>query len=358
MQKKIHTNCIGWLSATMLVLFLFSTCNIIRDRLNNLHQVNLVANNGNYAADRIDPNFTNAWGFDFSPFGPAFISSNGTGTSVVYGTAGDERRSPILIPGAGEIPAQGAPAGVVFNTTNDFQLSSNFAPARFIYGGSDGVVTAWNADDAAIVVFDNSATASYTGVAIAQNGGANYLYLANFKEARIEVYDAVFNAVSMSFTDPAMPAGYAPYNIRSIDGKLYVTYAKGTNGVVETGTGKGYVNIYNTDGSLSKRFASAGKLNAPWGLAKVSPQFWNFMANQPTTILVGNYGDGKLNAYSQAGASLGPVLMQSGPVSIPGLRNIAFAPDSAVAERGKLFFTAGPNGGQDALYGYIQDIEP
>ncbi|MFT3912276.1 MAG: TIGR03118 family protein [Ferruginibacter sp.] len=292
-------------------------------------------------------------------FGPAFISSNGTGTSVVYGTAGDERRSPILIPGAGEIPAQGAPTGVVFNGTNDFQQSNNFAPARFIYAGSDGVISSWNADDAAIVVHDNSATASYTGIAIAQDAGANFLYLANFKEGRIEVYDAVFNETNKPFIDPGIPAAYAPYNIRNIDGKLYVTYAKkDANGNVEPGTGKGYVDVYNTDGSFSRRFASGGKLNAPWGIVKTNPQFWNFSGSQPNSILVGNYGDGRINAYSQAGNLYGAVLMHSGPITIPGLRNISFAPDSAVAEHGKLFFTAGPNGGQDGLYGYIHDVQP
>jgi len=154
-----------------------------------------------------------------------------------------------------------------------------------------------------------------------------------------------------------LPAGYAPYNIRSIDDKLYVTYAKGTNGNLETGAGKGYVDVFNTDGSLSKRFASGGKLNAPWGLAKATADF-NFISNQPESIVVGNYGDGKLNAYSLAGSALGSLVTQSGPISIPGLRTIAFAPDSAVAEHGKLFFTAGPNAGQDALYGYLQNVQP
>src|SRR6476660_6417310 len=110
MQKKTHSNFGRWLFTSALALFLFTTCNIMRDRLNNLTQFNLVANNGNYAASSIDPNFINTWGFDFSPFGPAFISCNGTGTCVAYGPDGAERRLPILIPGAGETPAQGAPA--------------------------------------------------------------------------------------------------------------------------------------------------------------------------------------------------------------------------------------------------------
>ncbi|MEO6669970.1 MAG: TIGR03118 family protein [Ferruginibacter sp.] len=357
MQNYIHKKFGKWFFTGFIALLFFSACNIIRDRLNNLQQVNLVANNGSYTAGRVDPNFVNAWGFDFSPFGPAFISSNGTGTSVVYGTDGEERRSAISIPGPGEIPSTGHPSAVVFNYSNFFFLA-DFNPARFIYAGSDGVISAWNAGDIAQRIIDNSATASYTGIAIAEDAGASFLYTCNFKEHRIQVYDGSFNEVSMAFTDPTMPPSYSPYNIRSIDGKLYVTYAKETNGNVETGAGKGYVNIFNTDGTLSRRFASAGKLNAPWGITMATPQFWNFTSAQPNSILVGNYGDGRINSYSQSGTSLGPVLMQSGPIAIPGLRTISFAPDSAIAEKGKLFFSAGPNGGQDGLFGYIHEVQP
>lgn len=313
MQKNIHKKVIQRFWPALLFLLFFSACNIVRDRLSNLEEVNLVANNGNYTAARVDPNFINAWGFDFSPFGPAFISSNGTGTSVAYGTDGAERRSPITIPGAGEIPATGHPSAVVFNNTNFFFLS-DFNPVRFIYAGSDGVISAWDAGDAAELIKDNSANASYTGIAIADDAGASFLYACNFKEHKIQVYDGSFNEVSKPFTDPAMPSSYSPYNIRSIDGRLYVTYAKETNGNVETGGGKGYVDIYNTDGTLSRRFASAGRLNAPWGIVKADPQFWNFNSGTPPSILVGNYGDGHINSYSQGGASLGPVLMHSGPI--------------------------------------------
>lgn len=358
MQRNIHKTMKQWAMPVSFLLLFITACNIIRDHFSNLQQVNLVASNGNYAAGRVDANFINAWGFDFSPFGPAFISSNGTGTSVVYGTAGDERRSPITIPGTGELPAQGHPSAVVFNGTNTFFLS-DFNPARFIYAGTDGVLSAWNAGDVAEVIKDNAATASYTGIAIANDAGTDLLYVANFKERKVQVYDGAFTEVSRPFADAAIPAAYAPYNIRNIDGKLYVTYAKAdANGNVETGNGKGYVNVFNPDGTLSKRFASGGRLNAPWGITKASPEFWSFVGNQPNSILIGNYGDGRINSYSQGGSFLGQAQSQSGAISIPGLRTISFAPDSVIAERGKLFFTAGPAGGQDGLYGYIHNVEP
>ncbi len=357
-MQNIHKKTKGFVFTATFLFLLMMGCNPIRDRLDNLQQVNLVANNGSYTGARVDPNFLGAWGFDFSPFAPAFISSHGTGTSVVYGTIGDERRTPITIPGIGELPAMGQPSGVVFNGTNNFFLS-NFAPARFIYAGTDGLITAWNEADDAEIVLDNSATASYTGIAIAQDAGVDLLYVTNFKESKVQVFDAAFNEVSSTFTDPGIPSAYAPYNIRNIDGKLYVTYAKkDASGNVETGNGKGYVDIYNTDGSLSRRFASANKLNAPWGVVKVSPQFWSLSASQPNSILIGNYGDGRLNAYSAGGSFLGTAATQTGVLAIAGLRALSFAPDSAVADRGKLFFTAAANGGQDGLFGYIQNVEP
>jgi uncharacterized protein (TIGR03118 family) len=357
-MHNINKNLKRWVFLSLLVTLVVTACNTVQDRLDNFQQVNLVANNGSYVAGRIDPNFSGAWGFDFSPFGPAFISSHGNGTSVVYGTAGDERRDPVIIPGPGEIPAIGQPSGVVFNGTNTFFLA-DFAPARFIYAGTDGIISAWNVDNNAEVVADNSATASYTGIAIGQDAGIDLLYVANFKEARIQVYDGAFSEVSRPFTDPNIPSGYSPYNIRNIDGKLYVTYAKmAANGSAETGAGKGYVDIYNTDGSLSKRFVSGGKLNAPWGIVKVTPEFSTSTTATVNSILVGNYGDGRLNAYSQAGNFQGAISTPSAAISIQGLRNISFAPDSVVAEHGKLFFTAAPNGGQDALFGYVNEVQP
>lgn len=357
MYTKLHTKSHRWLTGMIVLVLFFSACQIIRDNIDNLVQVNLVANNGDYSATRVDANFTDPWGFDFSPFGPAFISSNATGTSPVIGTIGDERRSPIAIPGPGEIPGTGKPTGVVFNNTDNFQLNTNFSPARFIYAGSDGIISGWNEGDAASVIIDHSANASYTGLAIAQNAGANFLYVANFKENKVEVYDGTFTNVASGFTDASIPAGYAPYNIKNIEGLLYVTYARGTNGVVEPGAGRGYINVFSPDGSLNRRFASGGRLNAPWGITKASPSFGNNSTTQ-LTILVGNYGDGRINSYSQFGTLQGTLQNSSGNVSIPGLRAIGFAPDSVLADNGKLFFTAGPANRQDGLFGYLQSSQP
>jgi uncharacterized protein (TIGR03118 family) len=340
------------LSACLLLIF--SSCIKIRERLDNFEQVNLVANTASYGAARVDPAFINGWGLDFSPFGPAFIANPGSHTCVAYGTDGAERRAPISIPGSSELG--GAPSGVVFNGSDFFQLQ-NFAPARFIFAGLDGVISAWNEGDVAETVKNNAPTAVYTGLAIAQDAGAYFLYVANFSEGRIQVYDGAFNEVVRSFADPSLPAGYSPYNIQQIDGRLYVMYAKAAPAGVEAGAGKGYVNIFNADGSLYRRFISGGRLNAPWGIAKASPTFWNFSINEPSAILVGNFGDGRINAYSQNGNFLATLRTETGPIEIEGLWGISFAPDSVVAEHGKLFFAAGPNGEQDGLFGYIHNVD-
>ena len=348
-----------YLLASTLIATAFASCHPNNNppaTLDNYEQTNLVGSNAGYNAVRTDPNFTGAWGFDFSPFGPAFISSNNTGTSVVFGTAGDLRRDPISIPGVGELPETGQPAGVIFNQTNFFRLPTNASPARFLYAGTDGIITGWNADDDAVIVVDQSATAGFTGLTIAQNGGLDYLYVANFKEGIIQVFDGTFGPVAMTFNDPSLPAGYAPYNITQIDGQLYVTYARrSAAGEVVPGAGAGYVNVFGTDGTFARRFASAGNLNAPWGVVRANAVFWGSNTGSPNALLIGNYGDGRINSYSSGGTFEGAILSDGNPVSIAGLREIRFAPDSAVAEQGKLFFTASGSG-TDGLFGYLLNV--
>jgi uncharacterized protein (TIGR03118 family) len=160
----------------------------------------------------------------------------------------------------------------------------------------------------------------------------------------------------MPFVDPNLktgPGSYGPFNIQNIGGQLYVAYAKikaPDNMDDEAGPGNGYVDIFNTDGSFVKRFISNGALNSPWGLAQV-PANSGFPAN---TILVGNFGDGWINAYDPTGAYLGPVKSNGQPLAIGGLWAISFASASIpTADPAKLFFTAGPGGESHGIFGYI-----
>lgn len=329
-----------------------------RDR-KNYTQVNLVANNDEYRAARIDSKFINGWGISFSPGGVAWVSAANTGLSEVWDSLGKEVRPAVTIPSPGDAGMGGHPSGQVFNGTTDFKLP-NGNPARFIFAGLDGVITGWNGGDAAVVAVDDSKSgAVYTGIALAaDNTGANFLYAANFSARKIDVYDKDWKEVDKPFWDPDIPAGYSPFNIQNIGGKLYVLYAKvGPDGEEEKGLGLGYVDIYNPNGSLVRRFTSKGPLNAPWGVAAAPPGFWDGGMNDlENVILVGNFGNGQINAFDEWGKHLGTLKSSGKTLVIEGLWGISFAPVSATAVNpGWLFFAAGPDDETHGLFGYIKN---
>lgn len=332
----------------------------------NFMQVNLVANNATYGASHVDPLLQNAWGLAFSPNGFAWISANGANVSDIYTGEGAMVRPAVMIPSPSG-PTGGTPSGVVFNgSSTDFLLpAANNQPARFIFVGEDGIISAWNgaAGNNAVVVKDNSATSEYKGLALAMNNGVNYLYATNFRTARIDVFDKNFNQVPMAFTDPQIPAGFAPFNVSNIDNMLYVTYAKvGPTGDDVAGMGNGYVDIYTSGGSLVKRFVSSGQLNSPWGIAKAPATFFGDDTDgDQSIILIGNFGNGHINAYHSNGKFMGELAQHPSPrqprvpIVIDGLWAISFAPATATSiDPNRLYFTAGPNDEQDGLFGYIK----
>lgn len=312
--------------------------------VDNFTTINLVANNNEYGAPNIDPPLLNAWGLAISDEGDIWVSANGTDIAKIYDGNGQQLEPAVTIPG-------GAPTGVIYNATNTFIIPSTGEKSEFIYVGESGMVTAWSSGSSAIVVADRSQfDAVYKGVEQARSGNQDYLYATNFKEAKIDVFDGSFNYMSnFSFTDPTLPSGYAPFNIKRIDGQLYVTYAKQLgpdNEDDDAGPGHGYVDIYNPDGSFVKRFASEGVLNSPWGIAK--------MTTRPG-ILIGNFGDGKINMFNASGTFVNPLMHNGAPIVIDGLWSIVFPGNFLPAsQRNRLYFTAGPDGEEDGLFGYIQ----
>ncbi|MEO5783615.1 MAG: TIGR03118 family protein, partial [Ginsengibacter sp.] len=240
----------------------------------------------------------------------------------------------------------------------------NSQPARFLFVGVDGILSGWNgaAGNNAILIKNNVATSAYTGLTLASNGGANFLYAANFRARRIDVFDKNFNSVSMSFTDPGLPAGYSPFNIQVVNNVLFVMYAKvGANGRSEAGLGKGYVDIYNTNGAFVKRFVSNEQLDAPWGIAKAPATFFEDAEDHKkgdddvqNAILIGNFGNGHINAYTSDGKFIGELAGNKLPIVIDELWAISFAPASAtLIDPNRLYFTAGPDEEADGLFGYI-----
>lgn len=339
------------------LFFSFQSCNkdkeSVSDNLKNLSEVRLVGNTSAGSPGRVDPNLVNGWGIAISSLGTIWVSAEGTGVTTVYDKNGMDLLPAISIP-SHTASTGGHPTGQVFYSGTGFHLP-NGNPAKFIFAGTDGVISGWNTGSAAVKMIDDAPDAAYLGIALATDGGTEYLYVSNFAENSIDVYDANWNEVAKPFTDPALPAGYAPFNIQNIDGKLYVMYAKvGAGGEEEKGPGLGIVDIYNPNGSLVSRFVSGGQLNAPWGIAKAPAGFWK-NSSMPTSILIGNFGDGRINVYSETGAFIGSLESNGSPIQIDGLWGITFAPSSAAnLDANLLYFAAGPNDEVDGLFGYIK----
>ena len=361
MQKNIRRKrswflVTGWLFLIAIILIV-PGCrkNPPIPLIKDFQQVNLVANNDEYGAKRIDPAFINGWGIAFSGGGTAWVSSEGTALSEVWDKDGNQLIPAVTIPSPGDGATGGHPSGQVFNGTADFNLP-NGKPARFIFAGLDGVISGWNGGPAAVTAIDDSPSgAVYSGIALASVEGNNFLYVANFSAGKIDVYDKNWAEVDMPFKDPHIPAKYSPFNIQNVGGKLYVMYAKvGADGDEVKGAGLGFVDVYRTNGTLEKRFASNGALNAPWGVAAAPQDFWGPDFDAIDAILVGNFGDGRINVYDQSGKFIGPLRSKQKPLEIEGLWGISFAPVTATTVNpGWLYFAAGPDDETHGLFGYI-----
>ena len=307
-------------------------------------QVNLVADTTGYGGARIDPNLKNAWGIAIGPTGSFWLSANHSALSTIYDRSGAQELAPVALnPG-------GAPTGVVYNNT------VSFMGAKFIYAGEDGIISAWSAGSATAIVANRSAfNTVYKGITIASDGGYNFIYATDFHNGHVDVYDQSFTYItSKPFADPSIPAGFAPFNIQNIGGKLYVTYAMQKapdNMDDQKGAGNGYVNIFNADGTLWKRFASQGTLNSPWGIAQSSASF----GQSATDILVGNFGDGRINVYDANGTYKSQLSNGGSTISIDGLWALQFPQNGIPAgDQNQLFFTAGPGEENHGLFGYIK----
>jgi uncharacterized protein (TIGR03118 family) len=317
---------------------------------NNYSQVNLVTDvgGGPYSSTLVDANLVNPWGIAVNPTGVIWVADNHTGVSTVYDKSGNTVIPPVTIASPGHSTG-GAPTGIVYNGTTDFAIGGT--PAKFIFDTEDGTIAAWASGAIAAVVADRSASeAVYKGLALAKDGADNFLYAANFHAGTIDVFDKDFHMVTTKpFVDPNMPAGFAPFNIRSIGDNLYVTYAKQDANREDDvkGDGNGYVDIFKPDGSFVKRFASQGALNSPWGIVAATAGFWEV----DNTILIGNFGDGKISVYDQDGKFLGQLKKGDNPIVIDGLW--ALENNIATTNTNQLYFTAGPTDETHGVFGYI-----
>jgi uncharacterized protein (TIGR03118 family) len=299
-------------------------------------------------ADVTDTNLVNPWGIATSAASPFWISDNHSGVSTLYTSTGAVQALVVTIPppAGGQGPA--APTGIIFNSSSASFLVATNKPARFIFATEDGTITGWNSGTNAVLMVDNSASnAVYKGLAVAISAGSSFLYASDFHNGKVDVFDSSFKPVNLTnaFTDSTIPVGFAPFGIQNIGGNIYVSYAMQNADKHDdtAGPGNGYVNIFDPTGHMIKRFASQGPLNSPWGMAMAPVGFGQFSG----ALLVGNFGDGTINAFDPStGAPLGHLNDTNGAaISINGLWGLKFGNGGQGGDPFKLYFAAGIPGG-------------
>ncbi len=355
----------------------------------------------------VDPNLKNPWGLTRSSGSPWWIGNNNSGTSSLFSGAGSPRNifteaggvagNFVVVPPPGFAPAgtQSTPTGVVFNgSPTDFLLDKGTPagkPAVFIFATEDGTISGWNPaanisaggnppSTNAVLEVDNSDKGSangavYKGMTSGEIDGHRFLYVTNFRKARVEVYDTNFKPVRLGDDafDPdgdggddrgreRIPRGFAPFNIQNIGGTLFVTYAKQDAARHDdvAGDGLGFVEIFTTSGKHIGHLQHGSWLNSPWGVVWTTRDFGEFS----NAILVGNFGSGRIAAFNGFTYKfLGFVKNPDDTIlTIDGLWSLTFGNDSDPAKGGAgpantLFFTAGINGEQDGLFGTITPVD-
>ena len=308
------------------------------------------------AAPTTDPKLLNGWGLALNPTAGVFwVSENHSGQASVYGPTGGASKLDVKIPGPADQDGgfTSSPTGQVFNGT-----ATDFMGDKFIVDSEDGTILGWQTpNDPFVLRVDNSADSGYKGLALIENGAKAELVATNFHKGTVDVFDDKYKAVNNpGFVDagsPALPSGFAPFNAAAISDSVYITYAlqKPDKGDDMAGPGNGYVSVFKTDGTFVKRLISAGELNSPWGM-EVAPASWGAVAGD---LLVGNFGDGAIHAYDLSTGKLASTLAtSSGPLTISGLWALAVGPNTSAGNYSStIFFTAGPNGEDDGLYGTI-----
>src|SRR6202162_2102566 len=302
-------------------------------------QTNLVSNTAG-VANTTDTQLLNPWGISILPGQDFWIANNSGGTSTLYDAQGNKDAALVVtIPVATHNPngncSPGGPTGNVSNGNGTY-----FGGGQFIFDTEDGILANWTgASNTAALSFDNSASgAVYKGLALANT----FLLAANFNSGKVDVFDRNFNLTSLSgsFSDPHLPAGFAPHGIHVIGNQIYVAYAMqdAAKHDANPGAGLGQVDIFDMNGNCVKPFASGGMLNAPWGLVATPAAFGTF----PKAILVGNFGDGTINAFDTTGKFLGQLTDSSNKVLVnPGLWDMVFGGGGPSGDPNTLYLTAG-----------------
>ena len=342
-----------------------------------LNDTALVASNTGVVASAatIDANLSNPWGLVTAPGLPFWVADNNSNVATLYSGKGVIQTAEVT--GSNDvgisIPASAAgvaanPTGQVYNGTDGFLIptSSGNEPALFVFAGEGGTVAAWAKDSGATAatvyddgVVNGAAHAVYKGLALGTVNGATFLYATDLHNNKIDVFDTNFAkpaAMQGKFIDPTMPAGFVPFGIVALKDQLYVTYAMQDGAMHDevTGAGLGYVDKFDFSGNLMSRFASAGALNAPWGIALAPAGFGSLEGD----VLIGNFGDGKINIFEPNGSSvatsMGALTDNNGQtLAFPGLWSLVFGDGDSDKPLTTLFYTAGFADQTDGVLGSI-----
>lgn len=330
-------------------------------------QTNLVADQSGAAATA-DSNLVNPWGLSRSSTSPWWVSDNGTGLSTLYTGTGTPASLVVSIPPADpNSNSSGTPTGTVFNGGTGFELAPG-KPALFLFVTEDGTVSGWNpgVNAASAVVKVNTKGASvFKGAALAtvtlpHGYSATFLYAADFRKGRIQVFDSSFNRVHLMddmFRDERIPHGFAPFNVQNIGGDLYVTFAKQDDQKHDEvdGAGLGYVDVFSPLGFMLRRLDRGWWLNAPWAVAMASGDFGIYSHD----LLVGSFGSGQIAVFDPATGHFRGLLndMSNHAIAIDGLWGLSFGGGGTSGSATTLYFSAGSDGEQHGLFGTITPVE-
>jgi uncharacterized protein (TIGR03118 family) len=282
-----------------------------------------------------------------------WIANNNGGTSTTYDAAGNKNPLTTGIPVAAHNPcAVGCPTGTVANAT-----VADFGGATFIFDTEDGIIASWNGTANAKTQVDNSTNgAVYKGLALMNNAAGNFLLAANFNSGAIDVFDSAFRPATLgggAFRDPNLPAGYAPHGVHVLSGLVFVAYAQQDTAKHDPvlGAGLGLVDVFHTDGSFLRRGMTGGTLNAPWGVVLAPANFGTFSND----VLVGNFGDGTINAYDTAGVFKGQLMdANNTAIANPGLWDMVFGA-GGTGDPNTMYITAG---GATQTHGLFATLVP
>lgn len=340
MQRRMTTFAFG----LGLAMIFASSAAVAQYKLTNL------SSNQVKAAKHDDPLLVNAWGLVHAHGSPWWVSDNNSGWSTLYDGHGNLQSGlKVLIPTGGE-NGPGSPTGIVWNGSSEFQVQG--WPSIFLFAALDGTISGWAPQsnfNAAIVAVNNSKKGSmYTGLAISNNASGNHLYAADMANNEVDMFDGSFTLVK-SFTDPSLPAGFAPFGVQDIDGAVYVTFASVSGG------GGGFVEVFKEDGTPARTspLIQGWPLDQPWGVA-VAPKNFGVLSN--TLLISNNTNRGTINGFNAAdGQFVGRMREENGkPIVIDQLWGIAFGDGAGRnGSTNQLFFTAGPSNNVAGTFGVI-----